>query len=348
MLLPMAGRDLALPQRARSVARMAARGKRIAASVERSHCEAALRIAERFGLPSDVSGALHQLAERWDGKGMVSGLAGDSISPAARFAVLAHVAVEADSIGGVTAAVATVRRLDARPVDCPSLRPASRHTPGLDRRRRSVQAALAAEPGRPLLVSDERLDDVAAGFADVVDLKTPFLHGHSSGVAELAAGAARAMGLDETTMRRAGLLHDLGRAGVPSGILEKPGPLSANEWERVRLHPYLSERILSRSEAFAPLAPLAGMHHERLDGSGYHRAARASSLDAPARVLAAADVSARSSSRARTVRRSGRTPPPRSSSRWRGTDCSTATPSSPSVRAPGSRCGVGGETGRAA
>lgn len=221
------------------------------------------------------------------------GLAGDSISPAARFALLAHVAVEADSAGGAESAVATVRRLAGTMLD-PSI--AEAFVRGAEVLLASLedddpwQAVLAAEPGAPLLVPDERLDDVVAGFADVVDLKTPFLHGHSSGVAELAAGAARSMGLDEPTLRRAGLLHDLGRAGVPSGIWEKPGSLSANEWERVRLHAYLSERILSRSEAFAPLAPLAGMHHERLDGSGYHRAARASSLDAPARVLAAADV----------------------------------------------------------
>lgn len=293
VLLALAGRDQPLPQRARSVARVVVRGKQIGAEVERSHCEVARRIAERFGLPREVSDALHQLGERWDGKGPVRGLAGESISAAARFALLAHVAVEADSAGGVDSAVATVRRLAGTMLD-PSIaeafvRSAASHLASIGDGD-PWQAALAAEPGPPLLVPDERLDDVAGGFADVVDLKTPFLHGHSSGVSELAAGAAGAMGLDERALRRAGLLHDLGRAGVPSGIWEKPGALSANEWERVRLHAYLSERILSRSAAFAPLAPLAGMHHERLDGSGYHRAARAPSLDVPARVLAAADV----------------------------------------------------------
>ncbi|MER3486549.1 MAG: metal-dependent phosphohydrolase, partial [Chloroflexota bacterium] len=89
--------------------------------------------------------------------------------------------------------------------------------------------------------------------------------------------------------RRAALLHDLGRLGVPNGIWEKPGPLTAAEWERVRLHPYLTERILSRCTALAPLAILAGSHHERLDGSGYHRGIPASLLPPSARILAAAD-----------------------------------------------------------
>jgi HD-GYP domain-containing protein (c-di-GMP phosphodiesterase class II) len=137
------------------------------------------------------------------------------------------------------------------------------------------------------------MDEVARVFADMVDLKTPFLHGHSSGVAALAEAAARVVGSDEAavaTMRRAAFLHDLGRVGVPNGIWEKRGPLSAGEWEQVRLHAYHSERILSRSAALTPVATIAGMHHERLDGSGYHRGISAASLPAAARVLAAADA----------------------------------------------------------
>ena len=116
-------------------------------------------------------------------------------------------------------------------------------------------------------------------FGDAVDLKSPFHHGHAAGVAELAAGAAERMGLaaeDVVRVRRAGYLHDLGRAAIPNGVWEKPGPLTSAEWERVRLRPYHSERILNGSAALQPLARLAGMHHERLDGSGYHREAAAS------------------------------------------------------------------------
>ncbi len=109
--------------------------------------------------------------------------------------------------------------------------------------------------------------------------------GHSRGVAHLVALAG-----GDHWLRRAALLHDLGRVAVPNGIWDKPGRLTAGEWERVRLHPYYTERILSRSGALASLAPIAGMHHERLDGSGYHRGSRAAAQPRPARLLAAADA----------------------------------------------------------
>jgi HD-GYP domain-containing protein (c-di-GMP phosphodiesterase class II) len=109
-------------------------------------------------------------------------------------------------------------------------------------------------------------------------------------VADLAEAAAWRLGLDATKMRRAALVHDLGRVGVPNAVWDRPGPLTTDERERVRLHPYLTERVLAHAPALAPLARLAGLHHERLDGSGYHRACDAASLDLPARVLAAADV----------------------------------------------------------
>ena len=121
-------------------------------------------------------------------------------------------------------------------------------------------------------------------FADFVDVKSPFTLGHSRGVAALAAAAAAHAGLrgdEAAALRRAALVHDLGRVGVPNGVWDKPGPLSDAEWERVRLHSYYTERILARSPALAPLADDRGMHHERLDGSGYHRGAQAPTLQAP-------------------------------------------------------------------
>jgi HD-GYP domain-containing protein (c-di-GMP phosphodiesterase class II) len=127
----------------------------------------------------------------------------------------------------------------------------------------------------------------------MVDLKLPFTRGHSAGVAELAEGAARVVGLGETEailVRRASLFHDLGRLGVPNGIWEKAGPLTEGDWEHVRLHPYHTERILARSPALAPLARIAGMHHERQDGSGYHRQMAGAGVPFAARILAAADA----------------------------------------------------------
>jgi HD-GYP domain-containing protein (c-di-GMP phosphodiesterase class II) len=91
-------------------------------------------------------------------------------------------------------------------------------------------------------------------------------------------------------VRLAALLHDLGRAAVGAGVWEKPGPLTSGEWERVRLHPYHTERILARSEVLAPLARIAGMHHERQDGTGYHHGASAAEVPVEARVLGVADA----------------------------------------------------------
>jgi HD-GYP domain-containing protein (c-di-GMP phosphodiesterase class II) len=127
----------------------------------------------------------------------------------------------------------------------------------------------------------------------MVDLKSPYLLGHSSQVATLSERAAGTLGFDPeavTDLRRAALLHDLGRVAVSNRIWEKPAALSTTEWERVRLHPYHSERILARSRVLEPLARTAGMHHERLDSSGYHRGAAGAQVPAAARVLAAADA----------------------------------------------------------
>ena len=138
-----------------------------------------------------------------------------------------------------------------------------------------------------------RYDGALAAIADFTDLKSPFLRGHSTGVARLATAAARAAGLsdvDGTTIGRAALVHDVGRVGIPSGIWDRPGPLSVTQWERVRLHTYLTERVLHRCELLAPFADLAARHHERADGSGYHRGASGDQLDLGARLLAAADA----------------------------------------------------------
>jgi HD-GYP domain-containing protein (c-di-GMP phosphodiesterase class II) len=152
---------------------------------------------------------------------------------------------------------------------------------------------LALEPGRARFVREDELDAACAAIADFADIKAPFLLGHSPGVARLAEGAARRCGLPEAdviALRRAALLHDVGRVGVSAGVWFKPGPLSEREWEQVRLHTYHTERILARSPALARLGAIAALHHERLDGSGYHRGAAATALAPAARILAAADV----------------------------------------------------------
>jgi HD-GYP domain-containing protein (c-di-GMP phosphodiesterase class II) len=144
-----------------------------------------------------------------------------------------------------------------------------------------------------LVLGPAQLEELALAFADFADVKSPAFVGHSRGVARLAAAAAGALHLGEpdvVQLRRAALLHDVGRASVPNAILDKPRELTPGERERVRLHSYYTERVLERAPAFAAVASVAGAHHERLDGSGYHRGSKGSALPLSARVLAAADA----------------------------------------------------------
>jgi HD-GYP domain-containing protein (c-di-GMP phosphodiesterase class II) len=270
-------------------------GKRVTREGARADCEVGARMAKRFDLNESVEASLYALFERWDGKGAPQGLKGEAIPMPARYAAVAFAAVMFFGIGGPDGATETLRRWSGRALD-PSLVAAfvNQHDDLIEAGTDDAWAAvLAAEPAPQSRVSERRMDDVARGFADVVDLKSPFFHGHSSGVADLAERAGRGAGLpedDTVALRRAGWLHDLGRTAVATGTWEKPGPLSVAEWEHVRLHAYHTERILSRSKALQPLASLAGFHHERVNGSGYHRGATAQSIDEPKRVLAAADV----------------------------------------------------------
>jgi len=213
-----------------------------------------------------------------------------------RFAQVATVAAVFWRWGGPDAAIATVKQRGGGMLD-PSIAAvflqysavllAELETADV------VQALVMAEPEPRKQIPDDRIDSIARAFGDMVDLKLPFTRGHSSGVSELAEAAARKLRLNEpdvVAIRRAGLLHDLGRMSVSNRVWEKRGPLTVSEWEQVRLHAYQSERILVRSPVLAPLAPLTGMHHERQDGSGYHRQSAGQAVPLGARVLAAADV----------------------------------------------------------
>jgi HD-GYP domain-containing protein (c-di-GMP phosphodiesterase class II) len=261
-----------------------------------THCEVAQRLAERMGLSGTIDTALTQLFERWDGRGMPNKLKGEDLVPAVRVVQLAQDAVLHHDLGGPEAAVAVARdrsggAFDPSLVECFCAR-APTLMQGLAEEG-AWDTALAAEPGAQGRLSQPALDRAVKALADFTDLKSPYLVGHSTGVAELAGEAARRYGLPDTevvAVRRAGYLHDLGRFGVSAAIWHKKGPLSESERERVRLHPYYTERILARPRALAQLGALAGHHHERLDGSGYHRGAPGLMLAPAARILAAADV----------------------------------------------------------
>jgi putative nucleotidyltransferase with HDIG domain len=150
---------------------------------------------------------------------------------------------------------------------------------------------LALEPGTPALLRGGEIDAACEAMADFADLKSPWHLGHSRRVADLAAAAARELGLPEadvTRLRRAGWLHDIGRCGVSAVVGAAAGPMGDRQWEQMRLHPYHTQRVLARPGLLGEVAELAATHHERLDGSGYFRGMKGAALDLPARALMAA------------------------------------------------------------
>lgn len=279
----------------------------------RAHCEVGQMLARRIGLGASVLDALGTAFERWDGKGWPNGIAGDDIPSSARVATVARDFDVLSRVGDARVTTEIMTKRKGKAYEPRVLEAALEHGPVLmkDLEEGSVwDSVLDAEPGVPLTIADERVDDVLTTFAHFTDLKSHYLHGHSAGVADLAQRASGVDGSsdgDVRTIRRAGLVHDLGRVAVPSGIWNKQGSLSVEEWERVRLHAYYTERILIRCGPLEELVTVAGAHHERMDGTGYHRGAKASSLSAGARLLAAADAFC-----AMTERRPHRPPlPPR-------------------------------------
>lgn len=259
------------------------------------HCEVAGRLAERLGLEPDIVRAMRQVYARWDGKG-IPALKGEAIAPGMLAVSLAQDAVYMFHLGGLDAAVAMVKKRRGGMYAPKQVEVFCRYAQelftGIDSSA-AWEAVLALEPGPRHYLDEAGFDSACAAIADFADIKSPWLLGHSPGVARLSEGAARQCGLPESdgvALRRAALLHDLGRVGVSAGIWGKAGPLTDGEWEKVRLHPYHTERVLARTPELAKLGALASLHHETLDGSGYHRSALASTLSPSARILAAADA----------------------------------------------------------
>jgi HD-GYP domain-containing protein (c-di-GMP phosphodiesterase class II) len=293
-LLRRLGRGLPAPRRALAVVRLLPGAPARAAQALAGHCEVAARLAGRLGCGEPERSALDFVFERWDGKGFPSGAQGEAIPPVAR---LLHVARDLDvfaSLGGMAVAVEVLRK-----------RAGTAYEPGLaalaaDNAESLCgdlddpwEAAVAAPGGTEPALGDEELDAALGAVADFADLKTPLTHGHSPVVSELAEAAAWRCGLavDEVSaVRRAGLVHDLGRVGVGNNVWEHPGTLAGAQWERLRTYPYWGERALGRSEGLAAIGRAGAGHSERLDGSGYYRRLRGTELSTADRLLAAADV----------------------------------------------------------
>ncbi|WP_051217904.1 HD domain-containing phosphohydrolase [Nocardioides insulae] len=258
----------------------------------RATCEVAQEAGRRLGLDTVAQDSLGHMAAMWNGKGFPR-TGGEQIPFPARVMHVAGTAMLFRGVGGDRAAVEQVRRRAGGELD-PELAAvfvnrSSELLAGLDTED-PLRAALDVEPDPVVWVDDIDLLEVARVFGDLVDLKSPWLHGHSSGVGNLAGAAAEALGLVEAAeIRVAGHLHDVGRVAISSRIWNLTRPWTAAEEDEARLHTYYTERVLARTPELAHVAELAAAHHERCDGSGYHRGLRADRLTIGARVLAAAD-----------------------------------------------------------
>jgi HD-GYP domain-containing protein (c-di-GMP phosphodiesterase class II) len=283
-------------RRVRVAAGFALGGHRSVQHMIEHHAEMAQMLAADLGLSSEVARALGSAYEQWDGRGWPGELGGETIPIASRIAQFAEFIEVAHRLEGVDAAVELARRRAGRQFD-PGLCTLLLADPDAVLEHVGTigawDAVIDSEPALRVALSGERLDAALLAVANFADLKSPYALGHAPAVAALAADAGARVGLpaaELTTLRRAGLVHDLGRLGVSNAIWDRPGPLGAGEWERVRMVPYLTERMLHQSETLAPLGVLAAQHRERLDGSGYPHGLMGAAISPAARVLGAADA----------------------------------------------------------
>jgi HD-GYP domain-containing protein (c-di-GMP phosphodiesterase class II) len=281
--------------RARQAAAFMASGGRAMLAQMANHCSGAGVLAERLGLDKAVRAGIEQAYARWDGKGVPADLAGDDLALSARISHVAEACEVFQRTAGVDAAIEMVRARRGTHFDPVVADAVVADTEALFDRidEHTVDEVLDSEPVARAPMSEDQLDTVLEAVGDFCDLRCPYFMGHASGTAELAVEAAQLMALPEPDVRlvrRAALVHDVGRFGVPGTVWDSPGPLSAGQRERMRLHTYYVERIFNRPEPLRRIGVLAAAHHERMDGSGYHRGTAGAMLALPARILATADA----------------------------------------------------------
>jgi HD-GYP domain-containing protein (c-di-GMP phosphodiesterase class II) len=260
-----------------------------------ARCERGAEVARKLGFSRRTAEAIRALDEHWDGRGQPRGLRGLEIPFEARILCLAQTVEVFHAAHGVDAACRVAVKRSGQWFD-PTLVDAL----GAVRNDGRFWGSLAepdlstvAPPDHVVVADERRLDRIAEAFADVVDAKSPWTYRHSERVHAVAIGIAARLGLEARALRdlgHASRLHDVGKLAISNRILDKPGPLTDDEYTRVKRHPLVTEQILQRVPGFSEIAPLAGAHHERLDGRGYPRGLTAAELTMPMRVLAVADV----------------------------------------------------------
>lgn len=293
------GLESGLSERIRAIVNILQNGGEISRSLIETRCHRGADIAARMRFSEAVQNGILSLDEHWDGSGKPEGLKAQEIPVIANIALLAQVIDIFHTENGVAAAL---REAGARAGDWfdpalveaflqaqsdPEFWPAL-VAPDIEARVFAMQPGLTSE-----VVDEDYLDDVAAAFSDVVDAKSPFTADHSNRVTLYTDMIAEELGLDAAHrrwLRRAALLHDLGKLGVSNQVLDKPGKPDEAEWTSIRRHPVQSEAILARVAAFADIAPVAAAHHERLDGKGYPYGLAGDEICLEARILTVADV----------------------------------------------------------
>src|SRR5579859_3514291 len=282
--------------RLRMAANLALTGGRAIERGLMSHCLSTTQLAGRLGLGAEVCGPLRQVFTRWDAKGVPDGVGGEQIARSVRLFHLADTVEVFHRAGGVEAAVEVAQARRGTHFEPELVDLFCEEAPAVLADLDAVAelgALIEAEPGLRQQLSERELDSALEAVADFTDLRSPPRAGHSRAVAHLAAIAAGLCGLPEreiVTLRRAALVHDVGLHGVPASILDKPGPLTGAETERIRVASYWTARILARPPALARIGAIASLASERLDGSGYHRGLSGAAIPAAGRILAAADA----------------------------------------------------------
>ena len=298
-VLTHTGLQSGMAERFRAVVNIMKNGGEISRELIEARCHRGADIARHMGFSDDVAKAIQNLDEHWDGRGKPEGIAARNIPTSAQIALLAQVADVFHTASGKDAAM---REIEARSgtwfaPDLVDVFKALADWDGLWEPLSSPQLhdhILQQEPGELIrIASEDDLDRVAQGFAMVIDSKSPYTRGHSDRVAVFTDLIAEELGYDDRKrrwLRRAALLHDIGKLAISNTILDKPAKLTDAEFTAIKLHPIHSANILKGVTAFADMADVAGHHHERLDGKGYPYGLKDKQISFDTRIVTTADV----------------------------------------------------------